>query len=79
MIALGDISGARRLYALAADEGDGEAAMKLGDTYNPDFLSDHGVQGLQPDLNTAELWYRKAMKLGNPEAAKHLTTLTSLR
>jgi hypothetical protein len=79
MISLGDISGARRLYALAADEGDGEAAMKLGDTYNPEFLSDHGVQGLQPDLNTAELWYRKAMKLGDPEAAKHLTTLTSLR
>jgi hypothetical protein len=79
MISLGDISGARRLYALAADEGDGEAAMKLGDTYNPEFLSDHGVQGLQPDLNTAELWYRKAMKLGDPEAAKHLATLTSLR
>jgi hypothetical protein len=79
MISLGDISGARRLYALAADEGDGEAAMKLGDTYNPEFLSDHGVQGLQPDLNTAEIWYRKAMKLGDAEAAKHLTTLTSLR
>lgn len=79
MISLGDISGARRLYALAADEGDGDAATKLGDTYNPEFLSGHGVQGLQPDLNTAERWYRKAMKLGDPEAAKHLTTLTSLR
>jgi hypothetical protein len=77
LILLGDISGARRLYTLAAEDGDGQAARRLGDTYSPEFLADHHVQGLQPDLNTAGAWYRKAAALGNSEASGILSHLTS--
>jgi hypothetical protein len=79
LILLGDISGARRLYALAAEDGDGQAAKRLGDTYNPEFLSEHHVQGLQPDINTAEEWYRKAAALGDPDASETLRYLSSSR
>jgi TPR repeat protein len=77
LILLGDISGARRLYSLAAADGDGQAAKQLGDTYSPEFLADHHVQGLQPDLNTAEAWYRKAAALGNSDASGILSHLIS--
>lgn len=77
LILLGDISGARRLYALAAEDGDGQAAKRLGDTYNPDFLADHHVQGLQPDLSIAQMWYRKAAALGNADASETLRHLIS--
>ena len=77
LISLGDISGARSFYTLAADKGDAEAAKKLGDTYNPEFLADHGVQGLQPDLKTAEAWYRKVATLGNRDAPIILSHLMS--
>jgi TPR repeat protein len=79
LILLGDISGARRLYALAAEDGDGQAAKRLGDTYNPEFLSDHHVQGLQPDINAAEEWYRKAAALGDPDASETLRYSSSSR
>jgi hypothetical protein len=77
LISLGDISGARQLYDLAAEDGDGQAAKRLGDTYNPEFLFEHGVQGLQPDVNTAEAWYRKAAALGDSDASGILRDLIS--
>ena len=43
LIALDDISGARRLYALAAQNNIREAALKPG-YLNPDFLARHGVR-----------------------------------
>jgi hypothetical protein len=79
LILLGDISGARRFYTLAATDGDGQAAKKLGDTYNSAFLADHNVDGLQPDVNTAEAWYRKAIALGDPDASEILSHLISSR
>ncbi len=75
LIALGDISGARRLYTLAAQNNSREAALKLGDTYSPDFLAQHGVEGLQPDLKQAHYWYEKAAALGDTDAEKRMASL----
>ena len=79
LIALGDISGARRLYALAAQYNSGDAALKLGDTYTPDFLVRHGVEGLQPDMQKAHVWYDRAAALGATDAQSRITSLARLQ
>ncbi|HEY6432771.1 MAG TPA: hypothetical protein VIZ17_12390, partial [Acetobacteraceae bacterium] len=75
LIILGDISGARRLYTLAAQNNSREAALKLGDTYTPDFLARHGVEGLPPDLKQAHYWYEKAAALGDADAQQRMTSI----
>lgn len=79
LIALGDISGARRLYTLAAQNNSADAAVKLGDTYTPDFLAQHGVEGLQPDMTQARAWYQKAAALGDAAAQKRMAALVRLQ
>ena len=75
MLSIGDISAARLLFARAAESGNGEAALALGDTYNPIFLAEHGVVGPQADLELAKSWYRKAFALGEPRARERLPEL----
>jgi TPR repeat protein len=75
MLSIGDISAARLLFARAAESGNGEAALALGDTYNPVFLADHGVVGPQADLELAKGWYRKAFALGEAGARERLPGL----
>jgi len=75
LLALGDISAARRLYDLAARAGSGRAAMEAGKTYDPEFLRDAGVRGIQPNESTAISWYRKAVELGDPQAETLLRRL----
>jgi hypothetical protein len=76
MLALGDISAARRLYERAAALGSARAATAAGKTYDPAFLASIGVQGIVPDQATATEWYRKAAALGDREAADHLAKLS---
>ena len=49
MLALGDISAARLLYARAAARGSAKAATTLGKTYDPAFLASIQVSGLAPN------------------------------
>jgi TPR repeat protein len=75
MLSIGDISAARLLFARAAESGSGEAALALGDTYNPVFLAEHGVVGPQADQELAKGWYRKAFAFGEPRARERLAGL----
>ncbi len=75
MLSIGDISAARLLFARAAESGNGEAALALGDTYNPVFLAEHGVVGPQADPELAKDWYRKAFAFGEPRARERLAGL----
>jgi TPR repeat protein len=72
MVLNGDIFGARRFYGHAADAGSGEAALALGKTYDPLFLAENGVLGMQGDEAAAIAWYRRALSLGNGEARAQL-------
>jgi len=76
MLSIGDISAARLLFARAAESENGEAALALGDTYNPVFLAEHGVVGPQADPKLARAWYRKALAFGEPLAREHLAGLS---
>jgi TPR repeat protein len=65
----GDVGAARLLFGRAAEAGSSEAATAMGKTYDPRFLSEIGARGIQPEPDTARDWYRKAVQLGNREAA----------
>jgi TPR repeat protein len=77
MLKIRDVSAARRFYETAANAGGGRAAMALGRTYDPAFLSQMQVVGLRPDPVVAATWYRRAAELGVPAAAAELRALTT--
>jgi TPR repeat protein len=75
LLAVKDISGARKFYEYAANLGDASAAMALARTFDPDYLSGLGVMGLQPNSERAVTWYRKAAALGNQDAEHRLQAM----
>ncbi|MCI0757150.1 hypothetical protein [Teichococcus vastitatis] len=75
MMALRDVSAARRLYAYAAEAGNGQAAAALGRSYDPAYLQDIGAQGIRPDPVLAVRWYRQAIALGETQVAPLLARL----
>jgi len=66
--ALGDIDSARRFYERAAEAGDGQAALRLGESYDPAFLQQLRFWGARADLSVAVVWYKRARELGISEA-----------
>jgi type II secretory pathway predicted ATPase ExeA len=75
MLAIKDISAARRFYEDAADAGSARAAMAMARTYDPAFLNRLRVIGLRPDPALAASWYRRAAALGSPDAEGQLRAL----
>ncbi|HTV90058.1 MAG TPA: tetratricopeptide repeat protein [Stellaceae bacterium] len=68
LLATGDITSARLFYKQAAEEGDGRAALRLGETYDPDFLAQIRLIGAWPDAAAAAHWYRRAREMGVGDA-----------
>jgi TPR repeat protein len=75
MLRTGNISAARLLFTRAALAGNGEAAMTVGETYDPRFLMQIGVKGLMADPVAASSWYHHAASLGNHDADRLLVGL----
>jgi hypothetical protein len=63
LLALGDVSGARRFYERAAESGSAEAAEAAARTYDPAAFAALGVLGIRPDPEAAAIWYRRAAAL----------------
>jgi hypothetical protein len=74
-LSAGDIASARLFYERAADAGDGAAALRLGATFDPNFLGRVGVRGNPGDPARAASWYRRARDLGDAAAAERLKSL----
>jgi hypothetical protein len=72
-LAAGDIASARLFYERAAEAGIAAAALRLGATFDPDFLGRAGVRGSSGDPAEAAAWYRRARDLGGA-AAERLNT-----
>jgi len=68
LFGVGDVSSARLFYERAADAGDGQAALRLGETYDPTFLERAKLRAVQGDAGAAVFWYRRASELGVAEA-----------
>jgi TPR repeat protein len=65
-----DVASARLFYERAAEAGDGRAALRMGQTFDPAFLV--GIRGTQASRENALSWYRRARDLGDAEAERML-------
>ncbi len=68
LFGVGDVASARLFYERATDDGDAQAALRLGETYDPFFLARARLNGVRGDLAVATRWYRRARDLGASEA-----------
>ena len=75
LIVKGDIASARLFYERAAEAGDGQAALRLGESYDPAFLARAHLSGVRGDALAAARWYRLAHELGTTEAETLLRTI----
>src|SRR5205085_6834176 len=57
---IGDIAAARLFYERAAEAGNGQAAIRLGESFDPLFLSRSGMRGVRGDSGLALQWYKRA-------------------
>jgi TPR repeat protein len=73
----GDVSGARRFYFSAAQYGDAAAARNLGRLYDPAYLAQTTLGGVDPNPTLAQHWYERALRLGDTEAAPLLEALST--
>jgi hypothetical protein len=71
----GDVASARLFLRRAASAGNAQAALALGVTFDPAFLSQRGVLGFSPDAAQARAWYEKAAELGSSDASRRLERL----
>jgi hypothetical protein len=72
----GNIGAARMFLQRAAEEGSGEAALKLAETFDPAVLARVAPLAVKSaDLKEAKRWYEKARELGAPEAEVRLGRL----
>ena len=74
-MSLGDLTAARQFYAKALDQGVPEAALKLGQTYDPAVFADKNVQGLKPDPAMAMKYYLQAQASGVADAQHAISGL----
>jgi hypothetical protein len=75
LLGVRDVTSARLYYERAANAGDAQAALRLGETYDPSFLALARLNGVRGDPVVAARWYRHARDLGNPEAEILLKSL----
>ena len=68
LMTMGDPVGARQFYLKALNLGDKQAALKVGQTYDPTIYAEMNVQGLKPDPQLALRYYLEARTAGDPGA-----------
>jgi TPR repeat protein len=71
----GDVASARLFYERAAGAGDGRAALRLGATFDPEFLGRLGLGKMQANPAEARLWYNRARDLGEAGAKRRLNSI----
>ncbi len=67
LLSQGDVAGARLLLEYAANSGNKQAMVRLGNSYDPEHLAKLGVRGVQPDEARAVHWYDRAAKSAAPQ------------
>ena len=72
----GDVASARLFYERAADAGDWQAAIRMGATFDPVFLSRAGVRTVG-EPTKAQSWYRHALDLGAPRTDRQVESPTT--
>jgi hypothetical protein len=62
---IGDLASARLFYERAVDAGHRQAALRLGESYDPSFLALNGIP-VRGDAVLAARWYKRAIDFGVP-------------
>ena len=75
MVDVGYLAGARAYFRRAAEAGSADAALALGDTYDPAFIANLGARGIKADVLQARTWYERARELGSENAQARLEQL----
>jgi hypothetical protein len=70
----GEVSVARFYYEQALDGGDADAAVRMGKTFDPRFLTPGRLRRVYADSEAARFWYERALALGVAEAKQLLET-----
>jgi len=68
LFSTGDLASAQLFYERAADAGDAQAALRLGESFDPAFLDQAHIRGARGDPARAIFWYWRARELGSAEA-----------
>jgi TPR repeat protein len=63
LLAVGDVSAARRFFERAAEAGSAPAALALARTYDAGELARLGARGIAPDAAAADRWQARARQL----------------
>jgi len=75
-----DVAGARMIYSHLAKRDSGKAAFGLARTYDPAFLEEIGIAGMDAaDIDQAQAWYERAALLGHKDAQERLKVLAAGR
>lgn len=72
----GDLASARLFYERAANAGSEQAALRLGESYDPRFLERTHIRGARGDIAAAIFWYTRARDLGASEATILLDSIS---
>lgn len=75
LVNMADVTSGRLFYERAIAAGDPQAALRLGATFDPWFLSRAGLRGVRGDVAVAVHWYRRARDLGAAEAETLLKSI----
>jgi len=75
----GDVASARLFCEHAAGAGDGRAALRLGASFDPEFLGRLGLSKLQANPAEARSWYSRARDLGVVDAKRRLNGVETSR
>jgi hypothetical protein len=75
LFATGDVDSARLLYERAAQAGDAQGAVRLGQTFDPVFLDRAHLREARADPGMAVFWYRRARDLGAMGITSRLKSL----
>jgi hypothetical protein len=73
----GDLISARLFYERAANAGSGQAALRLGESYDPRFLEKTHLSAARGDMAAALSWYKRARDLGLSEATILLNDISA--
>ncbi len=71
----GNIVFARLIFEDLAVQGSANGAFALAQTYDPQFLQNIQIVGLEPDFDKAKEWYQKAAQLGSQLASERLAAI----
>ena len=75
LFATGDVDSARLLYERAAEAGEAQGAVRLGETFDPIFLDRAHLREARADAGMAVFWYRRARDLGAMGITSRLKSL----